>query len=295
MRKNFPIVGGFTLIELLVTMGLMALLATVSIAGYYGAVRGMTERGVRQDVISFLRMARQRADIDQVPTAVFFENRMLRDEDRDMGEAKRVVGTAIAVRRSGRLTYVNGNFLSDEFGDLSKTYPTNATSSSGGSSKGMRLYRVQGDGASSLESSYSTVRDYVVRRQLGTEEMFGLGATGGNSVTLPDNTTFSANNITIWAFEKTGGGGNASWHVGDAYGMEIATMQLPHGYVFGGSVPSQVGASVGGGNPVFFVPKSGNLADIKGLLPDIRTYRPSKDGVTLKSIGNISSSDLKDD
>ena len=65
-RKNPE--RAFTLIELLVTMGLMALLATVSIAGYYGAVRGMTERGVRQDVISFLRMTRQRADIDQVPS-----------------------------------------------------------------------------------------------------------------------------------------------------------------------------------------------------------------------------------
>ena len=293
--KRLGSIHGFTLVELLVTMGLMALLATVSIAGYYGAVRGMTERGVRQDVISFLRMTRQRADIDQVPTAVFFENRMLRDENQDMGETKRVVGVAIAVRRSGRLTYVDGNYLSDEFGDLSKTYSTNRTSSSGGGNKGMSLYRVQGNSSSSFEGSYSTVRDYVVRRQLGTEEMFGLGATGGNLVTLPDNSSFSANSMTIWAFEKTGGGGSASWRVGDAYGMEIASIQLPHGFVFGSSIPSQVGEGRSGGNPVFFVPNSGRLASISGSMPDIRSYRPSKEGVTLKSIGKINDSDLKDD
>ena len=66
----------FTLVELLVTMGLMAMLATIAIAGYYGAVRGMTERGAKQDVASLVRLAQQRALVDEVPTAVFLMNNM---------------------------------------------------------------------------------------------------------------------------------------------------------------------------------------------------------------------------
>ena len=288
---------GFTLIELLVTMGLMALLATVSIAGYYGAVRGMTERGARQDVISLLRLAKQRAEIDNVPAAVFFENRMLRDEDVDLGETKRVVGMAVAVRRAGRITYVKGNYLSDEFGDLSKTYPIKTSNtSSGGNKDGMRLYRMQDLNASSLDRCYSTVRDYVVQQTLATEELFGAGLSGGNStITLQDGSTFSANGMKIWAFEKVpGSGGDAPWRQGDAYGMEIASIQLPHGYVFGSILPSKVGENSSGGNPVFFIPQATGGATVRGSLPDIRSYQPSKGGMTLKSIGQITSRELRD-
>ena len=156
MNRNLSI-RGFTLVELLVTMGLMALLATVSIGGYYGAVRGMTERGAKQDVVSFLRLARQRALVDQVPTAVIFMNRRLSAENVELGESARIVGEAIAVRRVGRITYINGNYLSDEFGDLERTYPTNSASSSGQTAD-MRLYRMQ-----DRNVKYSTVRDRVAR------------------------------------------------------------------------------------------------------------------------------------
>ena len=102
MSRRNP-VHGFTLVELLVTMGLMAMLATMSIAGYYGAVRGMTERGVKQDLIAFVRLAQQRALVDEVPTAVFLMNRYLRAGNQDLGEAARVVGMAVAVRTDGRI------------------------------------------------------------------------------------------------------------------------------------------------------------------------------------------------
>ncbi len=298
MKRHGSIRGGFTLVELLVTMGLMALLATVSIAGYYGAVRGMTERGARQDVISFIRMVRQRADIDNVPTAIFFENKMLRDEDEDLGEVKRVVGIAVAVRRAGRLTYAQGNYLSDEFGDLEKTYRTSSGNSSGNNNgKGMWLYRMQDVNASSLNNCRSLVRDYVEYHKLGTtEELFGAGLSDGiNSKTLEDGETIiNANELGIWTFVRNGGSGNAQWKVGDAYGFEIASMQLPHGYVFGSSVPSQVGVGVDGGKPLFFMPQSSGESKIQGSLPDIRSYRPSKSGTTLKSIGAIKENELRD-
>ena len=288
--KRLDSIRGFTLVELLVTMGLMALLATVSIGGYYGAVRGMTERGAKQDVVSFLRLARQRALVDQVPTAVIFMNKKLANENLDLGESDIVVGEAIAVRRVGRISYIDSRYLADEFGDLDKTYPTEESeTSSSGNKAGMRIYRLQDQNV-----KYSVVRDHVVQIKLSGEELFGLGAVGG-TVDLPDNTTFDPNAIKIWAFEVISGG-NASWKVGDAYGTEIASLQLPHGYVFGSSVPSQVGAVSDVGNPCFFNPDDASTLDVNmsfnGI--DVRAYVPTKGGQQLKRVFSVSSSDLND-
>ena len=280
MNRNLSI-RGFTLVELLVTMGLMALLATVSIGGYYGAVRGMTERGAKQDIVSFLRLARQRALVDQVPTAVIFMNRRLSAENVELGESARIVGEAIAVRRVGRITYINGNYLSDEFGDLERTYPTNSASSSGQTAD-MRLYRMQ-----DRNVKYSTVRDRVVRNsstRLATEILFGMDINGG----------YQTNNVSIWAFEKTGG--SASWKVGDAYGTEIASIRLPHGYVFGSTIPGQVGQTSDVGSPCFFNPDDASALGVNmnfnGI--EVRAYKPAKGGQQLKQVFTVGTSDLKD-
>ena len=49
--------GAFTLVELLVVIGIMAVLATISVAGYTAATRGMADRGVIQSTVSILRIA----------------------------------------------------------------------------------------------------------------------------------------------------------------------------------------------------------------------------------------------
>ena len=277
MKRNLPI-RGFTLVELLVTMGLMALLATVSIGGYYGAVRGMTERGAKQDVVSFLRLARQRALVDQVPTAVIFMNRRLSNEDIALGESARIVGEASAIRRVGRITYVNGNYLSDEFGDLEKTYSTD-TGNSSGSPADMRLYRMQ-----DRNVRYSTVRDCVARTKLATEILFGMDING----------TYQTNNVSVWAFEVTGG--SASWKVGDAYGMEIASIRLPHGSVFGSTSRSQVGKTSDVGSPCFFNPDDASALGVNinfsGI--EVRAYTPAKGGQQLQKKFSVSTTDLKD-
>ena len=267
---------GLTLVELLVTMGLMALLATVSIGGYYGAVRGMTERGAKQDVVSFLRLARQRALVDQVPTAVIFMNRKLSDENVDLGESERIVGEAIAIRRVGRITYIKSNYLADEFGDLEKTYSTGNSSES---TADMRLYRMQDD----QNVSYSTVRDSVKQLQLDTEILFGMNSDGN----------YKTNNVKIWAFEKTGG--PVSWKVGDAYGTEIASIRLPHGYVFTSKIPSKVGETMDVGSPCFFNPDDASALGVNmnfgGI--DVCAYTPGKDRPDKKF--TVSTTDLKDD
>ncbi len=279
MRRNLSI-RGFTLVELLVTMGLMALLATVSIGGYYGAVRGMTERGAKQDVVSFLRLARQRALVDQVPTAVIFLNRKLSNENEEQGAADDIVGEAIAIRRVGRITYVNGNYISDEFGDLEKTYSTDAGNSSG-STADMRLYRMQDQNV-----KYSTVSDCVERNsntKLATEFLFGMDADGN----------YQTNNVSIWAFKVTGG--SASWKVGDAYGTEIASIRLPHGYVFGSTIPSQVGETKDV-ETCFFNPDDASALGVNMSFSGIkvRAYTPGKGGQQLKDKFTVSTTDLKD-
>ena len=282
---------GFTLVELLVTMGLMALLATVSIGGYYGAVRGMTERGAKQDVVAFLRLVRQRALIDQVPTAVIFTNRRLSAENLELGESARVVGEAIAIRQVGRITYVDRSFISDEFGDLEKIYSATKDTGSSAHKISMRLYYMQNQNV-----RYSDVLDHVVSVKLGQEPFFGIGLNGKKtSVELPDKTEFGQNGKTAWAFQILGGFN--SWRVGDAYGTEIASLQLPHGYVFRSSIPSQVGQSSDAGSPCFFNPDSANALDVNmgfdGI--DVRAYTPAKGGQQLKKVFSVSRSDLEDD
>ena len=272
----------FTLVELLITMGLMGMLATISIAGYYGAVRGMTERGATQDVVSFIRLAQQRALIDQVPTAVFFMNRYLAQEDPDTGAPVRMVGEAVAVRMAGRISCISGNYLADEYADLERTYPVFESASAAQKSKsGFRLYRMVQGG--SLENCYSTVKDYVKKVSLPTEDILGLNTT---------------TNAAIWAFEKTAGDGNASWRVGDPYGAEIASLRLPHGYIFDeGSLPTKLGQCRGAGKPVFFFPEglsynaTGQSMNFSSV--SIKAYHPGMN--TSERSRTITKSDLKDD
>ena len=303
---------GFTLVELLVTMGLMALLATVSIAGYYGAVRGMTERGVKQDVVAFVRNAQQRAMVEQTPTAVFFMNRYLREDDEELGEVSRIVGVAVAVRMAGRISLISksglygvgGVYLADEYADLDKTYPTNSISRQPVSKSSMRLYRMCTD-ANSFEQSYSLVEDQVVQAKLTFNRDDLLNTSQNptlNGCIYNDNDIEDAVKGSAWAFrvsQQNNGLDGGRWRVGDPYGTEIGTLQLPHGYVFGtGGMPTSVGDTKGAGKPQFFDPGTLSATTVKGSkfkfdTIAIAAFRPGSD--TPKKFDSISKSDLDDD
>lgn len=216
---------GFTLVELLVSIGLMALLATLSTTGYYAASRGMADRGAVTDVRSIIRSAMQRALVDQMPTAVLFYNQRLRV---DGDETEVVFGTAVAVRTAGRISVIQDGLLCDEFADLQQTYSTNRTSSSSSADAGMRLYRMA---SVTDENGYEKCRTLVESSVSRTSDLAdSLVATVSN---LTD--------IAYWGFKvhtRNNGPAAAAWSVGDAYGMEIASVQLPHGYIFGGNAPS---------------------------------------------------------
>lgn len=228
MIRTNTIKRGFTLVELLVVMGLMGALATISTSGYYAVVRGMEERGAVSAATGIIRAAQQRARIDRVPTAIYFYNELVSPETAD--DYATAQGVAVAVRMGGRISWVSGNRLYDEFSDLGEIYgisnPTNPKDDSRvNSGSGMRLYKMAALGASRLD--YSLVGSQVV---LG-------GSYEAHFIEWADND--KDRELPMYAFVKlNSGSGTTAWKVGDAYALEFSTIRLPVGYVFGDETPT---------------------------------------------------------
>ena len=224
---------GFTLIELLVVIGIMGLLGTVSVGGYNAMQRGMEERGVMQNVNTFIRTAYERAQIDRQPTAIYFWNETIRSSTLDENEI--VVGKAVAVRRSGRISMVYGDLLVDEFADLERSFSSMGESGGGeeegnlgangenGSSDGentMFLYRLDNQG-SAIKLQRSVVYDEVAKRSV--QEIYMQGRPSDN---------VGNGEIDLWGFRIKDRNG-VDWKNGSAYGFEFAEITLPHNYIFG--------------------------------------------------------------
>ncbi len=274
MRNSNPFRSGFTLVELLVVIGLMGLLATLSIGGYNAASRGMEERGVRESVISLLRLAQQRSLIDGQPVMVLFYNQRLREEGEL--EAELSVGTAVAVRMAGRISYVDGSFVCDEFSDWENSYPEDGHTSD----PEMRLYRMQNVSGNNVDSYCSYVQPYVTRKQRRSEYMIA---------------TDSLTNSYFFAWGLQVKGGATGWKVGDPYGFEIANLQLPHGYIFGSSKPTDEKAR--NVLTMYFAPESvsGSQYTFSGMTyPTISALRSGSGGTTVEKLYTVSASDLKE-
>lgn len=275
---------GFSLLELLVVVGIMGFLGTISIGAYRSVVRGMEERGAVQNANQFMHAAFQRAMIDRQPTAVYYWNETLRSGTADDNEI--VVGKAVAVRRGGRLSGVDGKYLYDEFADLNLTYSTNSS----GSAKSSAMYLYKLDNVQE-GLKRSRVRDTVVRESFS--EIFLLDPTDGQAeqtVNLPPPS--GAAEITVYGFEIMDGG-NASWSTGDAYGFEFQSLELPHNYIFGSAYSTDIsnpvrgeGSVVFGGGAGGYDRRSGNMSgggtiDIYALRPDSSgSLKPTKVGTT---------------
>ena len=292
---------GFTLIELLVVISIMGLLGTISVGGYRAMQRGMAERGVMESVNSFIRAAYQRAQIDRQPTAICFWNETLRKADDYNTEI--VVGRAVAIRRHGRISRVDGERLFDEFADLDLSYTTDDDASGSGQSGGSAG---EANGEGSDEDKDNTMYLYPIdklsditgssdlKRSIVYQKVFHDEANpmyySGNNGALSDNR--DNGRITTYAFMLApADGGKVQWKQGMAYGFEFAQMELPHGYIFGSTYSTDVGSPVMvQGTLVFNVGFNSGNGVSDGVVGrnsiTVSSLRPGKTGeITAQSIG----------
>lgn len=217
----------FTLIELMIVVGIMGAMAVMSVGGYRALVKGMKDRSALTAVQTLFDAARQRAEIDRRKVMVFLYDDLLK-----AGEDPKGHGTAIAVRPVGRISAVDGNFLCDEFGDLDQVYASeNAlsgdVSANMSSTSKMRIYVMKESG----NGSYVDVRTTIAKHPVSANYII-------SGETPPGGGEAGDKLIPCCAFEKSGDG---SFSVGDVYGTEFASLELPDGYYFGGSAPGAVG------------------------------------------------------
>ena len=300
--------AAFTLIELLVVIGLMAVLATISVTGYSAASRGMADRGVIQTTVSTLRIAQQTCQIDRVPTKVLFFNQRLTD-DANNTDSSLYQGTAIAIKQAGRITIAPsavGGLLVDEFADWHQSYPMTGSQNA----PGMRIYRMKADDESKDINGCSVLVQPFVTHYALDDWMIQSGTTIKQWCTAhrrdasdnrPQNASSSYvnnGNNYVWGFAASTAGSSAglstsSWHVGDPYGVEIARFDLPRGYIFGTSAP--------GGNKLVAASVKEVSFDPEQLTPSMSASVPisamrsnTGGGVVPKLVDTITASMLKD-
>ena len=267
---------GFTLLELLVVVGIMGMLGVAAAGGYSALVRGMSERGAVASAASLLRAAKERAQVDRSPTVVYCYNRLVK-EPTGVDDNGVVVGVMTAVRRAGRITYTTGgDVLYDEFADLDRNYEYETSTTDLKKGGGFRLFRISGK-VNKME--YSIVSDRVLRDENNTVTVFSGSQQGGRT------------NLLMSAFVKTGvtSANEAQWKIGDGYGMEFAEVQLPDGYIFGKTVPSQAGR-VTVEKVVYFDPDQDSTETI-----DVWSTKPNASGMpqAFKKAGQASADNDK--
>lgn len=277
---------GFTLVELLVVIGIMGLLGSIAAGGYRAMVRGMEERGVLQNADAFVRAAYQRAQIDRQPTIVYFWNEKMQEDTED--QYAQFVGKAVAVRRSGRITRVNGQLLVDEFADW-------------------RMESVIGDdddddGSGGRRSDGSSMAIYAM--DLGLSGFarscvyYDIEANGDDKPVYLDGGVGLDGDGKIPSYgyrldSNSGkGGANVNWKPGMSYGFEFQRIELPLGYVFGTSKPSSGDTVSYVGRLVFDAAKNENDGLSKGGIIEggqieVGALRQNGTEFKVESIGKI--------
>ncbi len=257
---------GFTLLELLVVVAIMGVLGFAATNSYSALVRGMRERGAVSAASSLLRAARERAHVDRLPTAVYCYNRLLKAPTST--ENGVVVGMMTVVRQSGRISFVRGNYLFDEFADLDKTYEVGEDEGDLRKGGGFRLFRFTGANMSKME--YSIVSDRVQSKR----ELVYLASE--------DNV---ANHVMAAYYDLGTSANAASWKAGDAYAFSFGEVTLPEGIIFGTAIPRSTTEDELV-QVLVFDPESQNDKTI-----DISSTRPDSSGYPkqFKKVGTASS------
>lgn len=270
-------------------MGIMGMMAVMSVGGYRAMRRGMQEKAVMTNVNQFIRAAYQRAQIDRQPVAVYLWNETLRVSSDDAGNVDVVVGKAVAVRRSGRISGVQGSYLIDEFGDLrfsrliseDDDEDVNEASKSGG---GMFLYRLNG-GEGNVRESRSRIAETTTAKPFTGEPLLAWSGNG-----TQENAALKAGEIEAYAYEVLDGS-QGKWNVGDAYGFEFADITLPHGYLFGQEYSRSLSNPIKGETMMRFNPVGeGGSGGAGGDRVTIYSFAAgSGGGITTKQVGTTTS------
>ncbi len=272
----------FTLVELLVVMGIIAVMATMSIGSYFAVVRGMTDRGALAAATSVISLALERACIDLSPTVVYFYNERVRDANKEAGIDAVYAGVAVAVRRAGRISRVDGNNLNDEYADLDRTYGVMDNPNSP-KCETTRLYRFN---LSKME--YSLVYSEAVESAIGNEKYLVEQPVNHNfKMWYDEDKKENPERIYAYSFlckDKHG----VNWRSGDAYGYEFARVRLPDNYIFGaqGNLPSGTDSTKSLGTTIKCYPDS-RATDLETI--GITARRPN----AWKEVGNTKS-EMKD-
>ena len=295
--------AAFTLVELLVVIGLMALLGTISVTGYFAAVRGMSDRAALDDTRSLIRLAMQACLIDQVPTAVLFYNHQNQVQTGSVSaeEVKATSsGSAIVIKMAGRISYIDGDILVDEFADWDQSYPIAGSAID----SGVRFYNMRDldKVAQGIDKCSSLMNNYVEAVKFDDERMIASGLhvrefcseykKGPEDNKKFSDAAYGNGNNYRWGrrFKDKNG---IDWKVGDAYGVEIAALDLPKGYIFGNQEPNS--PKITAVKSLKFVPSdaTGNNTYVLNLNNPVSVSAFRGDG--FKTVGSLTANDLRDE
>jgi prepilin-type N-terminal cleavage/methylation domain-containing protein len=212
---------GFTLLELLTVMAIMALLSTLAVTSYFGAVRGMARKSAVNHLANTLALARQRACMEGSRMCVMLYNEVL-----DNATPPSVAPSFVVCKEIGHISYAPGDSLGDEFANLSSIFGLDEDSSDISSSyETLKLFNL-------TQGKWTYVYPRVIKKT--------IRPTGFDSEDQQRSYT-----IPIYCFRqsqaaKTLQGKNSratlgfgNWKVGDSYGIEATPpTSLPKRFSF---------------------------------------------------------------
>ena len=231
---------GFSLLELLAVMAIMAMLATLAVSSYFAAVKGMAARSAKRHFENALVSARQRACIDGVRVSLMAFNEIGGFDSSGNIDDDKLIACYVICKEIGRLSYVEGDYLFDEFADLKALFGEKSTDSSdrlrvsSTYKGGFRLYNLS-------QGSWTFVEPHVVLRDMGSansdllysKALYENSATRASVANSEKNHAFKAYAFKMQTGSQAKSTGARDWHIGDIYGVEVAPIQnLPKGFKF---------------------------------------------------------------
>ncbi len=221
--------SGFSMLELLAVMSIMALLTTVGVTSYFSAVRGMARRSAVKHFASSLIVARQRAAMDNARFSVVLFNEVSGvDEDGQL----LVRPSYVVCKEMGRITYVSGSLLVDEFTALDTIFGLERAAGDperyqdfSSQAGGIKLYNLT-SGGSCYVYPLAKERPVISFTTYDKQPPPDYHIESGPRVKL------SLNNYAL-EMNTSAAQNSANWQLGNAYGIEASPSQnLPRGFEF---------------------------------------------------------------